>query len=346
MGENKVKVGIIGASGYAGVELLRLLHSHPNAKVVGISSVSFEGKTIDQLFPNLRNIENDILTDEDTVIAGSDVVFTAVPHGVAEKIAEKCIKQGKICIDLGADFRLDREEDYTQWYEKSYDLPELHENAVYGLPELFREQIIGKKLVGNPGCYPTASGLGLAPVLKKVGPVPVIIDAKSGVTGAGRALAEGTHFSNVNEAFSPYKVAAHRHIPEIEQTLSKISGGDVKITFVPHLLPINRGILVTCYVELLKKYTAKEIHGWYENFYKAEQFVRVLPLGETADLKNVKYSNYCDISIHMDERTNRLIVVSVIDNMVKGAAGQAIQNMNIVWGLPEETGLLLVPPAF
>lgn len=341
-----MKVGIIGASGYAGVELLRLFHSHPSVEIGGISSVSFEGKSIDEVFPNLRQIDEKILQDENAVIEACDVIFTAVPYGVAEKIAIKCNEKRKKCIDLGADFRLDEAEVYTKWYGETYSAPELHEESVYGLPELFRKKIAGKQIVGNPGCYPTASALALAPVLQKFGALPVIIDAKSGVTGAGRSLTENTHFTNVNEAFSPYKIASHRHTPEIEQTLSYIAGEEVKITFVPHLLPINRGILATCYVDLPEKKSIKEVYKWYETFYQNEQFVRLLPLGKIVDLKNVKYSNYCDISIHMDDRTHRLIVVSAIDNMVKGAAGQAIQNMNILLGLPEETGLLMIPPAF
>lgn len=346
MEENKPKVGIIGASGYAGVELIRLLLSHSAVEIGGISSVSFEGKAISEIYPNLYQIDDAILEDEEALIEQCDLIFTAVPHGVAEKIAIQCAEKGEKLIDLGADFRLDDEADYTQWYDGNYEAPELHAQAVYGLPELFRQEIVEKNFVGNPGCYPTASALALAPALQKYGALPVIIDAKSGVTGAGRGLSESSHFPNVNEAFSPYKVAAHRHTPEIEQTLSKMAGSSVYITFVPHLLPINRGILATCYVNLPEKVTVEEAYSWYEEAYKNEKFVRVLPLGDMANIKNVKYSNYCDISIHVDSRTQRLIVVSAIDNMVKGAAGQAIQNMNLLLGIVETTGLEMIPPAF
>ena len=345
---DKIRVGIIGATGYAGEELLRLLLNHPQAVISGISSVSFEGESISKVYPALSGFCDMILSDEDTVIQNSDVVFASLPHGLSEPKAKKCLEQGKAFIDLGADFRLYDEKDYQQWYGLSYQEKALHEQAVYCIPELHRALVAGKKLIGNPGCYPTSIALGLAPAVKAdfIRVDNLIIDSKSGVTGAGRGLSQTTHYPDCNEAFSPYKVAAHRHTPEIEQTISGLAGEQATITFVPHLLPVNRGIVSTIYAELKEKTAAEEIYQQYCSFYRQEQFVRVMPLGSFANLKNVTFSNMCDISLHMDIRTNRLIIVSTIDNMIKGAAGQAIQNMNLICGLPDNTGLHLVPPAF
>lgn len=343
-----IKVGIIGATGYAGVELLRILLGHPEVEIAAVSSVSFEGQKLSDVYPALYEICDDLLADEDEIIAKSDVVFASVPHGVSEAIAVKCAAKGAVFIDLGADFRLYNEDDYTQWYGGKYNESQLHQNAVYGMPELYRDAVKSSKIIGNPGCYPTSIALGLAPALKAkaIDPNTLIIDSKSGVTGAGRGLTQGTHFPDCNEAFAPYKIAQHRHTPEIEQTLSELWGGAVTITFVPHLLPVNRGIVSTIYASIANGKTFDEIYKMYKDFYQGEKFVRVLPKGGIASLKNVKYSNYCDISLHSDERTGRLIVVSAIDNMVKGAAGQAIQNMNLACGLSEDMGLGMIPPSF
>ena len=344
----KIQVGILGATGYAGEELLRLLLSHPQAEIGGISSVSFEGQRISEVYPSLAGWCDMTLTDEDTVIQNSDVVFASLPHGLCEEKAKKCLAQGKKFIDLGADFRLYDEADYKQWYGLEYQETALHEQAVYCIPELHRELLKGKSIVGNPGCYPTSISLGLAPVVKAglVRVDNIIIDSKSGVTGAGRGLSQTTHYPDCNEAFSPYKAAAHRHTPEIEQTITGLAGEQATVTFVPHLLPVNRGIVSTIYTELKERQTAEELHRLYTAFYQEEEFVRVMPLGAFANLKNVTFSNMCDISLHLDVRTGRLIIVSAIDNMVKGAAGQAIQNMNLLCGFSEDTGLKLVPPAF
>ncbi|MDD2955577.1 MAG: N-acetyl-gamma-glutamyl-phosphate reductase [Oscillospiraceae bacterium] len=343
-----IKAGIIGATGYAGEELCRILLGHPQAELAAVSSVSFAGKAISEVYPSLRGIFDGVLTGEEEVIARSDVIFASLPHGLSEPLAEKALAAGKKFIDLGADFRLDDPADYTQWYGLEYKNPGLHAGQVYGLPELYREKIAKASLVGNPGCYPTSIALGMAPAMKAgiLDAGSIIIDSKSGVTGAGRGLSQTTHYPDCNEAFSPYKVAAHRHTPEIEQTLSDLGGEKVTVTFVPHLLPVNRGIVSTIYASLKKELAVEEIHALYKAAWGGEKFVRVLDLGQTANLKNVKYSNYCDISIHVDGRTGRLIVVSVIDNMVKGAAGQAVQNMNLLFGLPEAAGLEMVPPAF
>ncbi len=348
MNNQKIKVGIIGATGYAGEELLRLLLTHPMVEIGGISSVSFEGQAISAVYPSLAKYCDMVLTDEDTVIANSDVVFASLPHGLCEDKANKCLSKGKKFIDLGADFRLYDEADYQQWYGLNYQQPDLHQQAVYSIPELHRDLAKGKNLIGNPGCYPTSIALGLAPAVKAglVDMKQIIIDSKSGATGAGRGLSQKTHYPDCNEAFSPYKVAEHRHTPEIEQTLSELSGEDATITFVPHLLPVNRGIVSTIYATLKQPIDITQVYDLYTEFYQSEEFVRVMPQGETANLKNVTFSNMCDISLHLDTRTNRLIIVSTIDNMIKGAAGQAIQNMNLICGLPENTGLQLVPPAF
>lgn len=344
----KIKVGIVGATGYAGAELVRILLNHPNAEIAAVSSVSFEGKKLSDVYPNFRGLCDDILCGEDELIEKSDVVFTSVPHGVGESIAKKTIAAGKKFIDLGADFRLSKEADYKEWYGGNYHEPDLHKKAVYGLPELFYKEIKNADLIANPGCYPTSIALGLAPAMEAcvLDLKTLVIDAKSGVTGAGRGLSQTTHYPDCNEAFAPYKIASHRHTPEIEETLSTLCGFPVTVTFVPHLLPVNRGIVSTMYATLNKMITMEELRALYTHYYQDKQFVRVLPDGEIANLRNVKYSNYCDISLHFDQRTNRLIVVSCIDNMVKGAAGQAIQNMNLITGLPEDAGLTLVPPAF
>ena len=341
-----IKVGIIGATGYAGLELVRILMRHPEVEITAISSVSFTGQKLSDVYPSMRNLVDTDLVDDREVIATCDVVFASLPHGLSQDYAKECDKSNKIFIDLGADFRLHNEDDYKMWYSGTFDDKALHEKAVYALPELFREDIKGSKLISNPGCYPTSAALGLAPIMKNVKKNSILIDAKSGTTGAGRGLSQNTHFPDCNENFAPYKIAEHRHIPEIEQTLSVLSGEDHKITFVPHLLPVNRGILSTIYLETVESYSLKELHKIYENFYKDEQFVRVLPLGSIANIKSVAQSNFCDISVHMDTRTGRLIIVSAIDNMVKGASGQAVQNMNIVCGFKENTALDFIPPAF
>ncbi len=348
---NKIKVGIIGATGYAGAELARLLVSHPSVEITAVSSVSYEGQDIADIYPNLREILPMTLEGTDAIIPKCDVVFASVPHGVSEEIAVKCKESNTVLIDLGADFRLHDEADYKKWYKLDYKHPELHESAVYSIPELHRDEVKDAPVIGNPGCYPTSISLGLMPAIKAgiIDVSHVIVDSKSGVTGAGRGLTQGTHYPDTNEAFAAYKAGAHRHTPEIEQTLTALAGEKVKVTFVPHLLPVNRGIESSIYVQLTEKgvqLSAEEIHEIYAKAYENEKFVRVEKLGEYANIKNVRMSNYCDISLHLDKHTGTLIISSVIDNMVKGAAGQAIQNMNLRFGLGETTGLDFVPPAF
>ena len=344
--ENKIKVGIIGATGYAGAELFRLLYSHRNVEIAAVSSTSFEGKALSEVYPALTNEKTYILCDMDGVIEASDVIFAALPHGLSEELAAKCDGKGKVLIDLGADFRLTDEAEYTKWYGLEYKYPALHEKTLYCLPEINREKIKDIDIIANPGCYPTSIALGLMPAIKNglVSTDFVIIDSKSGVTGAGRGLSQTTHYPDNNEAFSAYKAGLHRHTPEIEQTLSMFAGKKVNVTFVPHLLPVNRGILSTIYVKTEK--TFDEIYAAYQEAYKNEKFVRLQPKGSFANIKNVRCSNYCDISLHFDEHTKTLIITSAIDNMVKGAAGQAIQNMNIRFGFDEGEGISMLAPSF
>lgn len=343
-----IKAGIVGATGYVGEELIRILLNHKGVEISALSSASHGGEDIADIYPNLKNIISMCCTSDEEVVSKSDVVFTSLPYGLSEKIAEKCAEENKVCIDLGADFRLKNENDYTKWYGKNYEYPKLHENSVYGLPEVYRSKIKNSHIIGNPGCYPTSIILGLMPALKEdiVDVKTIIIDSKSGVTGSGKSLRESSHFPECNENLGPYKIAQHRHTPEIEQVLGDISEKNINITFVPYLIPVNRGILSTIYCSLNKEISIAEIHNIYDKYYCNEKFVRVLELGKTACIRNVKFSNYCDISLHKDDRTGRLIIVSTIDNMTKGSAGQAVQNMNIVLGFAEDEGLNLIPPAF
>lgn len=343
-----VKVGIIGASGYAGTELYRLLLNHPHVEIVAISSQSYEGKMISNLYPSFYGVFDMAFTNDQEVIEKADMIFASLPHGLSEKYAKQCDEQGKKFIDLGADFRLDQEKDYQQWYQHDYQYPQLHEKQVYGLSEVNREQIKQASIIGNPGCYPTSITLGLYPLLKNhmQKDEKIIIDSKSGTTGAGKSLTEDTHFPKCNESFHPYKIASHRHTPEIEQELSKMAHQAVHVIFTPHLLPVNRGIISTIYVPLKDNVDFDDVYDIYQKTYQDEYFVRVLPKGQVADLKFVQYSNFCDISLHYDERYHQLIVVSTIDNMVKGAAGQAIQNMNLMYDFDEKEGLMMVPASF
>lgn len=343
----KIKVGIIGATGYAGAELVRLLIHHPYAQITALSSVSFEGKKMSEVYPNLSEICDLPLEDADQLVSKCDVVFAALPHGLSEPLAQKCQETGALLIDLGADFRLHDETEYQKWYQKSFSYPELHKDAVYCIPELHRSEVTAStKVIANPGCYPTSISLALAPALKMglIQREGIIIDSKSGVTGSGRGLTQGTHYPDTNESFAAYKAGIHRHTPEIEQTLSDLAGEKIKVVFVPHLLPVNRGIESTVYCKATADFDT--IVKAYGDFYKDEKFVRIMPVGSYSNIKNVRLSNYCDISLHFDAHTGTLILSSVIDNMFKGAAGQAIQNMNLSMGLPEDAGIDSIPPAF
>ncbi|MGL5150637.1 MAG: N-acetyl-gamma-glutamyl-phosphate reductase [Clostridium sp.] len=342
------KVGIVGATGYVGAELLRLLLNHKEVEVTALGSVSYEGQEISSVYRNFFNITSLICESIDEVIEKSDIIFTALPHGLSEDIAHKVLSSNKICIDLGADFRLKSEDDYNLWYGKPFTRPELHTESIYGLPELNREKIKECNLIANPGCYPTSIELGLFPLIKTsyISKQGIICDSKSGTTGAGRGLSLSSHFPELNDTFAPYKVGAHRHTPEIEEILSTMGDEKATITFTPHLLPINRGIISTIYCKKQDSVNIEDIYTLYKDFYKNEPFVQVLPLGDVASTKNVRYTNNCQISLHENHRKDEIIIISTIDNMIKGAAGQAIHNMNIRLGFNETEGLNLIAPAF
>lgn len=346
-----IKVGIAGATGYGGVELLRLLGNHPAAEVVLAGTESYVGQELAAVYPHLSGRVK-LLGSQATPEAlaeSCDVVFTALPHGVPMKLAPAVLAAGKKLIDLGADFRLRDTAAYETWYKHKHEAPHLQEQAVYGLPELFREKIKGASLVGNPGCYPTSCALASAPLLKAgvVETRGIIFDSKSGVSGSGRSLGLGAHYSEVNENFKAYNIAGgHRHTPEIEQTLSDLAGSPILVTFTPHLVPMTRGILTTAYFQLKEDLSTEQVHSLFAEFYAHEPFVRVRPVGDLPATKHVWGSNYCDIGLKVDSRTGRVLVVAVIDNLVKGAAGQAIQNMNLLVDLPETTGLLNAAPVY
>lgn len=342
-----LKVAIVGASGYTGVELLRILHAHPEVAVTCVTSEQSAGKRVSDVFPTLRGRMDLPLENLEPVGISEkvDVVFTALPHKAAMEVVPTFLKMGKNIVDLSADYRLHDAETYGQWYDKHMN-PELLSQAVYGIPELRREVIREASLVANPGCYPTSVILGLAPLLsgKLVDPNSIIVDAKSGVTGAGRGAKVDNLYCEVNEGFKAYGVGGvHRHIPEIEQELSLLAGSELAIAFTPHLVPMDRGILSTMYTNPLGQVIAAELVERYQAFYEGEPFVRVLPEGTFPSTAHVRGSNFCDIGITVDKRTGRIIVVSAIDNLVKGASGQAVQNMNLMCGLPETLGLDFLP---
>jgi N-acetyl-gamma-glutamyl-phosphate reductase len=340
------KVAVVGASGYTGAELLRLLAGHDGVDISGVTSRQYAGQPVSGQFPSLRGcVEMDFeLLNLSEVAQRSDIVFTAVPHQTAMEMVPELLDGGARVVDLSADFRLADKATYAVWYQE-HTAPHLLAEAVYGLPELNREKIGAARLIANPGCYPTSAALALAPLLEdgRIDPATVIIDSKSGTSGAGRGAKVASLFCEVNEGFKAYGLPKHRHTPEIEQTLSTLAGQEVIINFTPHLVPANRGILSTCYSSLAGNAGSAELHGLFCKYYEGEPFIRVLPEGQLPNISQVRGSNFCDIGLVVDNRTNRVIVVSAIDNLVKGAAGQAIQNMNLMLGLPETQGLLQAP---
>jgi len=340
------KVAVIGASGYTGVELLRLLADHPGVEISCVTSRQYAGQDIAEVFPPLRgrlSLTCDPV-DIELVASRADFVFTALPHQTAMTVVPDLLDAGKKVVDLSADYRLRDVAVYRQWYQ-DHTSPGLLAEAVYGLPELHRERIREARLVANPGCYPTSVALGLAPLVKEklVEHRSLIIDSKSGASGAGRSAKLGTLFCEVNEGFAAYGVAGHRHTPEIEQTLSDLAGEAVRVNFTPHLLPVNRGILSTCYGTLAREISSGGLLDLYRDFYREEFFVRVCPEGRLPNVAFVRASNFCDVGLVADSRTGRVIVVSAIDNLVKGAAGQALQNMNLMLGFEESDGLAALP---
>jgi N-acetyl-gamma-glutamyl-phosphate reductase len=340
-GNPMYKLAIIG-DGYTAAELLRLLAYHRQMKAVKILSVDFIGKRIDQIYPQLLGFSDLVCEPSrlDGIKDSCDAAFLALPHGFSVPIVKQLLEWGIKCVDLGADFRLKDPKIYTEYYQLAHGEPEMLEKAVYGIPELYREQIKKTDLVANPGCYPTSAIIPLAPLLEN-GLIDdnIIIDSKSGVTGAGREPKASSHFCEVNEGIRPYGTGAHRHGPEIVQELNRAAGKKLDITFTPHLLPINRGILSTVYARLKPGITGKMARTCLEDKYASEPFVNILDDGVMPSTKWVYGSNIVDIGLYADEENRRLILGSVLDNLTKGASGQAIQNMNLLLGLEETMGL-------
>ena len=343
-----IKVGIIGATGYAGNELVRILVNHPEVEIKWLGSKSYDGEKYSDIYRNTFEIIDDICTAKtlEEISEDVDVIFTATPQGyLAGLLTDKVLENAKI-IDLSADFRLKDVDIYEEWYKIDHKRPDLIDEAVYGLCEINRDKITPEtRIIANPGCYTTTSILTLYPMVKEgvIDPNTIIIDAKSGTTGAGRKAVTANLFCEVNESMKAYGVGTHRHTPEIEEQLGYACGLDIKLIFTPHLVPMNRGIIATCYANLSKDISEEEIRDIYNKYYKDEKFVRVLDKGVVPETRFTKGSNYVDVNFFIEKRTNRLIMIGTLDNIVKGAAGQAVQNMNILFGLKEDTGLNLVP---
>lgn len=345
-----IKAGIIGATGYAGADLARLLMGHRETEVIWYGSRSYVGQEYGQIYQNMfKIVEGTCLDDNMAEMADqADVIFTATPQGLcASLINEDILSKAKV-IDLSADFRIKDVKKYEAWYNIQHPAPQLIEEAVYGLCEINRTQIQNARLIANPGCYPTCSILSIYPLLKEgfLDPSTIIIDAKSGVSGAGRGAKTDNLYCEVNESIKAYGVTTHRHTPEIEDQLSLAAGEDVMINFTPHLTPMNRGILITAYASLTKEHqhaSYEEIREIYDRYYKEEPFVRILEKGVCPQTRWVRGGNFVDVNFQIDPRTHRVILMGAMDNLVKGAAGQAVQNMNLMFGLPETTGLELVP---
>lgn len=342
-----ITVGIIGASGYTGADLARILCNHPEVQITAATSRQFAGQSLSNVFPNLKD-RVDVICENlsaEQICERADFFFTAVPHKTAMDIVPELLSAGKKVVDLSADFRIQNLATYEEWYQP-HSSPHLLEQAVYGLPEIYRESISKSRLVANPGCYPTSIILGLAPLLEAeaIDPHTIIADSKSGTSGAGRGAHVGSLFCEVHDGFRPYKVGRnHRHTPEIEQELSSLAGEKLLISFTPHLLPIARGILSTVYATLRPEFNQSNINELYREKYETEPFVRLLGEDVFPATQYIRGSNYCDISFKVDPVTNRIIIMTAIDNVVKGAAGQAIQNMNLMCGFDEMAGLEIVP---
>ena len=347
-----IKVGIIGSTGYAGAELVRILMNHKDAEIVWYGSRSYVDQAYASVYRNMFELVEDKCLDDNIAELAEqvDVIFTATPQGyLAGVLTEDILNKVKI-VDLSADYRIKDVAIYEKWYGIEHKSPQFIEEAVYGLCEINREDIKGKRLVANPGCYTTCSILTAYPMVKEgmIDANTLIVDAKSGTSGAGRGAKLPNLFCEVNENIKAYGVASHRHTPEIEEQLGYACGEEIVINFTPHLVPMNRGILVTEYANLKKKAdgtypTYEEVKAVYDKYYKNETFVRVLPKGECPETKWVEGSNFVDVNFVIDERTGRIIMMGALDNLVKGAAGQAVQNMNLIFGLPETEGLMLVP---
>jgi len=344
-----IKVGIVGGTGYTGVELLRLLAAHPEVEIQAITSRSEKGMPVADMYPNLRGHLDLVFSEPDmAVLKACDLVFFATPNGIAMTMTRELLDAGVKIIDLAADFRIKDISEWSRWYGMEHACADLVEQAVYGLPEVNRAEIKTAQLIANPGCYPTAVQLGLLPLIESglIETHNLIADAKSGVSGAGRTAAVGTLQAESSENFKAYGVAGHRHLPEIKQGLALANKADVGLTFVPHLVPMIRGIQATCYATLKDINSVTELQSLYEKKYDNEVFVDVMPAGSLPETRSVKGANQCRIAVHVPQGGNTVVILSVIDNLVKGAAGQAVQNMNIMFDLAENaglTGIALVP---
>jgi len=341
-----LRTAIVGASGYTGQELIRILSGHPQVKLVCVTSRRYAGKSVADVFGSFQGLTDLKYSNAtpDEISQVSDVVFLALPHGVSMEMAPFFVTAGKKVIDLSADYRLRKIDVYEKWYGKHTGAGVL-KDAVYGITELNKAKIEKAPLVANPGCYPTSVILGLAPALQSrlLNVHTIIVNSASGVSGAGREPQIGSLFCEVDGGFKAYKVAAHRHTPEIEQELGALAGEEFAVTFTPHLLPVKRGILSTIYATLKTGITLPEIHSLYSSFYCREKFIRILPEGTLPNISSVCGSNFCDIGLALDPRAQRLIIFSAIDNLIKGAAGQAVQNMNVSCGFREDVGLSMAP---
>lgn len=343
-----IRAGLVGVTGYTGMELARILASHPSIRLSTATSRGQAGQRLGDIYPFLRSLpgaEVRLIEPEPELIAkGCELAFLAVPHGTATEIAAPLLAQGIRVVDLSADFRLRDAATYAAWYHE-HSRPDLLPKAVYGLPELYADAVRTADLVANPGCYPSASILGLAAplALDLIEADGIIIDAKSGTTGAGRTPGVATLFSEVHDTFRAYSLGKHRHTPEIEQEVSLLAGQSVTLNFSPHLVPMNRGILATIYTRLKGSPTVAEVQAAVEHYWKDAPFVRVLPAGQLPETRNVRGSMFCDIAVVVDARTRRLIIVSAIDNLCRGASGQAVANANLMYGLPLQTGLTAAP---
>lgn len=338
---NRIRVAVVGASGYTGAELVRLLVRHPGVELVALTADRKAGRTMAEVFPHLAGPRlPNLVSLEQVSWEGVDVAFLGLPHGTTQEVAADLPRHLKV-IDLSADFRLADVATYAEWYGHPHRAPALQAEAVYGIPELDRADIAKARLVANPGCYPTASQLPLVPLLEagQILPDDIIIDAKSGVSGAGRAAKEGSLFAEVSEGVHAYGVASHRHAPEIEQGLSRAAGRPVVVNFTPHLMPMNRGILASIYVRLAAGAGAEDLRATLSARFRDEPFVRVVPAGAVPHTRHVRGSNHCLIGVFADRVPGRAILLSVIDNLVKGASGQAVQNMNLICAFPETLGL-------
>lgn len=342
-----IKAGIMGATGYAGGELARLLLQRDDVEITWYGSKSYVDQKYASVFKNMVQFVDDACMDDnmEALAEQADVIFTATPQGFCASLMNETVLSKAKVIDLSADYRIKDVAVYEKWYNIEHKTPEYIQEAVYGLPEINRDKIKDARLIANPGCYPTCSFLSVYPLVKEglIDPNTVIIDAKSGTSGAGRGAKVDNLYCEVNESIKAYGVGVHRHTPEIEEQLSLAAGKPVTISFTPHLVPMNRGILVTAYGTLLKSVTYEEVKAIYDKYYENEYFVRVLGRDEAPQTKWVEGSNFVDVNFKIDPRTNRVVMMGAMDNLVKGAAGQAIQNMNIMFGLPENQGLKLVP---